>query len=76
MYNWLHHPLKLLLSAFCCVSIQASIDGFMLRLICDVGCDLPNIDATKSLSSAHDDRSVDHFTMYWFTSQTTKYVIL
>ena len=68
--TWLHHPLKLLPSMFRCVPIQVSL---MLRLICMfLGCDLPIQLLLKSLPSEYDDRLVDCFIMYRFTSQTTK----
>ena len=58
----------------CCVLIQVSQDGFILRLICVfLGCDLP---IQLVLSSDYDDydRLEDRFIMYRFTSRTTKYV--
>ena len=59
---WLHHPLKLLPSAFCHVLIQVSQDGFMLRLICVfLGCDLPIQLLLKFLSREYDDRLIDPF---------------
>ena len=69
---WLHHSYKV---CCCHVLIQTSQDGFMLRLICKfLGCDLPIHLLLNSLSSKYDDRLEDHFIMYGFTSQTTKYV--
>ena len=45
---------------FCCVLIQVSQDGFMLKLVCMfLGCDLPMQLLLISLSSAYDDRLVD-----------------
>ena len=74
---WLHQLLKLLTSAiFGHVLIQVKQDGFMLRLICIfLGCDLPIQLLLKSLSRTYHDRLVDHFTVYWFMSWTTNYVI-
>ena len=59
---------------YCRVPIRVSQDGFMLRFICMfLGCDMP---VQLVLSSEYDDydRLEDRFIMYWFTSQTTKYV--
>ena len=47
---------------FCCVPIQVSQGGFMLRLVCVfLGCDLPIQLLLKSLASAYHDRLVNHF---------------
>ena len=78
MCDWLHHPSKLLQARCCCVPIQISQDGFMLRPICMfLGCDMPiqlvlsseydDYDRLEDLSSCTDSghglQNMQHFTL-------------